>query len=345
MMGYLYEANDLLGALLAVTSERTPERARALATFGWLPFLLGEAPPRETALAEAVQLSQELGLPRLVSLSLMGKARALLARGDVVGATRLQEQALCVAQRAGDGLGTWVALWGQADIVHARGDAEQATVLLEEALGTVRGLGDDWGASRVEAALARVAIIRGDYQRAEALCQERLRSAPRGVDQRSLVAVLEALAWAASAQGQLERATRLLSAADAARERSGWSLYLTDRDEHERALAAARRLGRATFDALWAEARAMSPDTVVEYALAAEQQREPDAKAALPGGLSQRELEVLRLVAAGRSNREIAGELVLSVRTVERHITNLYAKIDARGKADATAYVFRHGLT
>src|SRR5262249_24412282 len=54
-----------------------------------------------------------------------------------------------------------------------------------------------------------------------------------------------------------------------------------------------------------------------------------------------RELEVLRLVAAGHSNREIADELVLSVRTVERHINNLYAKIGARGKADATAYAFR----
>jgi DNA-binding NarL/FixJ family response regulator len=50
-------------------------------------------------------------------------------------------------------------------------------------------------------------------------------------------------------------------------------------------------------------------------------------------------------VASGRSNREIAEELVLSLRTVKRHVTNLYAKIGARGKADATAYAFRHGLT
>ena len=58
-----------------------------------------------------------------------------------------------------------------------------------------------------------------------------------------------------------------------------------------------------------------------------------------------RELEVLRLVAAGQTNKEIAEHLVLSVRTVECHINNLYAKIGARGKADATAYAFRHGLT
>jgi DNA-binding NarL/FixJ family response regulator len=53
----------------------------------------------------------------------------------------------------------------------------------------------------------------------------------------------------------------------------------------------------------------------------------------------------LRLLAGGRSNREVAADLVLSVRTVERHITNIYAKIGARGKADATAYALRHSLS
>ncbi|MHB1134140.1 MAG: ATP-binding protein [Chloroflexota bacterium] len=65
---------------------------------------------------------------------------------------------------------------------------------------------------------------------------------------------------------------------------------------------------------------------------------------AAPDGLTARELEVLRLVAGGRTNREIADELVLSVATVERHIANIYAKIDARGRADATAYAYRQGL-
>jgi DNA-binding CsgD family transcriptional regulator len=65
---------------------------------------------------------------------------------------------------------------------------------------------------------------------------------------------------------------------------------------------------------------------------------------ARPAGLTEREVEVLRLIADGRTNAEIADALVLSVRTVERHITNAYAKIDARGKADATAFVLQHGL-
>ncbi len=69
--------------------------------------------------------------------------------------------------------------------------------------------------------------------------------------------------------------------------------------------------------------------------------------AAYADGLTRREVELLRLLAAGRSNREIAGALVLSVRTVERHISNIYDKIGASGtvaRATATAYAYSHGL-
>jgi DNA-binding NarL/FixJ family response regulator len=65
---------------------------------------------------------------------------------------------------------------------------------------------------------------------------------------------------------------------------------------------------------------------------------------AYPDGLTGREVEVLRLIAAGHTTREIAAELVVTVGTVERHITNLYGKIGARGRADATAYALEHGL-
>ena len=60
--------------------------------------------------------------------------------------------------------------------------------------------------------------------------------------------------------------------------------------------------------------------------------------------LSRRELDVIRLLAAGESNGEIARRLGLSTHTIERHVANIYRKIDARGRADATAYALRHGL-
>lgn len=64
----------------------------------------------------------------------------------------------------------------------------------------------------------------------------------------------------------------------------------------------------------------------------------------LPAGITVREADVLRLIAAGKSTREIADRLVISEGTVERHVTNLYDKIGARSRAEATAYAFRHGL-
>jgi DNA-binding NarL/FixJ family response regulator len=66
---------------------------------------------------------------------------------------------------------------------------------------------------------------------------------------------------------------------------------------------------------------------------------------AFPDGLTAREVDVLRLVAAGRSNREIAAALSVSERTVERHLENTYRKVGARNRADATAYAIRHNLT
>jgi DNA-binding NarL/FixJ family response regulator len=76
-------------------------------------------------------------------------------------------------------------------------------------------------------------------------------------------------------------------------------------------------------------------------------QRVPADDAAAPAGLTARELEVLRLVARGRSNNEIADELVLSVRTVERHIANIYDKIGASGRsarAAAASYALAAGV-
>ncbi|MFN8540508.1 MAG: helix-turn-helix transcriptional regulator [Thermomicrobiales bacterium] len=70
----------------------------------------------------------------------------------------------------------------------------------------------------------------------------------------------------------------------------------------------------------------------------------PGTALAAADWLTPRELEVLRLIAGGLSNREIAAKLFLSVRTAERHIANIYKKIGAHSKADATAFAFSKGL-
>jgi DNA-binding NarL/FixJ family response regulator len=111
--------------------------------------------------------------------------------------------------------------------------------------------------------------------------------------------------------------------------------------------AAARewRRARASFDTIGAAAQASRLAALLEG-----RQRPPVAPvpaAAMAAGLSVREAEVLRLVARGYSNREIADELVLSVRTVERHITNIYNKLEVTGRtarAAVTAHAYRLGL-
>ena len=65
---------------------------------------------------------------------------------------------------------------------------------------------------------------------------------------------------------------------------------------------------------------------------------------AIPGGLTAREVEVLLLVSAGKTNRDIAVELVISEHTVARHIQNIYAKLGVSSRAAATAFVFEHRL-
>ncbi len=63
-----------------------------------------------------------------------------------------------------------------------------------------------------------------------------------------------------------------------------------------------------------------------------------------PAGLTPRELEVLRLVATGKTNKAIASELALSERTVDRHLSNIFTKIDVPSRAAATAYAYEHRL-
>jgi DNA-binding NarL/FixJ family response regulator len=127
---------------------------------------------------------------------------------------------------------------------------------------------------------------------------------------------------------------------EAARARLSLARALHALDRGEPAL----REARAALDAL------VTLGAEHEVSRAAELVRElggPASATPDPAGLTAREREVLHLVAQGRSNQEIAAQLVLSVRTVERHVANIYDKLGAAGKvarASAAAYALRHGI-
>jgi DNA-binding CsgD family transcriptional regulator len=106
---------------------------------------------------------------------------------------------------------------------------------------------------------------------------------------------------------------------------------LGDDDTAELELAAAR----------WAfEQLGAAPDVARVDGLS----RRETPKAAPPGGLTLREVQVLRLVATGATNRAIAGELFLSEKTVARHVANIFVKLDLSSRAAATAYAYQHDL-
>jgi DNA-binding NarL/FixJ family response regulator len=104
---------------------------------------------------------------------------------------------------------------------------------------------------------------------------------------------------------------------------------LGDDDAAAMELAAARE----AFTALRAAPALAEIDALVEPAVSRDAHR-----------LTERELEVLRLIAAGRTNKAIAGELVLSERTVERHVSNIFAKLGVSSRSAATAFAYKHEL-
>jgi DNA-binding NarL/FixJ family response regulator len=101
---------------------------------------------------------------------------------------------------------------------------------------------------------------------------------------------------------------------------------------------------RSALEAVAGGAAALDP-AVQHHVVAALADAEETAPAPeLPDGLTPREAEVLALIAAGRTNTEIADELVVSAATVKSHVNHIFAKIGARDRAQAVAYAFRHGI-
>jgi DNA-binding CsgD family transcriptional regulator len=248
-------------------------------------------------------------------------------------------------------------------ISYAKGDLSASRQHAENALAVARAVADKQEMGFILLVLGCVAADQGDRDHAREVIAEAVelgvggfRSGTgqfAGQSQFGLVGCALALAHLAATAGRLDEAVVLDTAV------ATWLTTLPSLPHpHIHALlngrvAARRTLGQPELDRAVAKGQAVSLAEAVAQVLSAQAlafgecsvEASVPSGTAGPDGLTARELEVLRLVASGRSNREIGEALVLSVRTVERHVTNLYAKIGARGKADATAYAFRHGLT
>lgn len=95
----------------------------------------------------------------------------------------------------------------------------------------------------------------------------------------------------------------------------------------------------------WKEVRAMTPDHAVEYALSSgEEPSTTPAPSSYPAGLSDREAEALKLMAKGLTNAQVAQELFISPRTVNRHLNTIYQKLGVNSRAAATRFAIENGL-
>jgi DNA-binding NarL/FixJ family response regulator len=129
----------------------------------------------------------------------------------------------------------------------------------------------------------------------------------------------------------------LLGAAESLRERAGaaWPAF-AHADSESSADRARRALGDERFAAEWARGRAMGAAEILGLA-----RPRPSGH---PAGLILREVEVLRLVAGGLTDAQVAERLVLSVRTVHSHVRSIYRKLGVSSRTAATGYALRQGL-
>jgi DNA-binding CsgD family transcriptional regulator len=151
-----------------------------------------------------------------------------------------------------------------------------------------------------------------------------------------------------AAQRKLAWAAQLWGAADTLRDAIGVPIPPIELADYERTLSAARvHLGERAFAAAWSQGRAMTPG----QALAAQGQKPVPPPSTIvtpsptyPAGLTAREVEVLRLLAGGLTDLQIAEKLVLSPRTVHAHISSIYSKLGVTSRSAATRYAIEHHL-
>ena len=330
-LGRAQEWTGALSRWCASQQDLAPYRGQCSVHRSQIMQLRGEwADALEEAQWACRHLADPPGDP-VLGMAYYQQAELLRVRGDLAGA----EQNYRRASRSGHPVQPGLAL-----LRLAQGRLEDATAaahrLVEETVGTGER-------SRVLAACVEISLAVGDLERART-ATDQLEPLAGRFDSSYLHAVVD------SARGSvlLADGDPAAGAAVLGRALSGWQALaapyeaaqvrlrrgqayrqLGDHDTAEMELDAARR----TFEQLGA-----AP------ALARARELLATAREGGPDGLTARELEVLRLVATGMTNRQIAEELVISQKTVARHVANVFAKLDVTSRAAATAYAYEHDI-
>jgi predicted ATPase/DNA-binding CsgD family transcriptional regulator len=323
-------------------------RVYALQNLSSVLFFQGEYARALALLEESLVLSRKGGDVRGRAVSLLLLGMVLLFQGELAQAHARLEESLAVSREIGHkwNIGTSIHLLGL--VAFLQGDVAVAHSLIEESLVLFQEVGDRGSMAQVFFSQGFISLGQSDYAEARTLMEQSLKIA-RELDRKwDMVSYLEGLAAVVAAQGEPVRAVRLVRAAQALREAIGTPLPLLLQSLHEFTIASARtQLEEQAFDAAWAQGRTMTP----EQALAAEDQPilptpTPPAKPAATSldGLTAREVEVLRLLAQGLTDAQIAEHLVLSLHTIHAHLRTIYSKLGVTSRSAATRYAFEHHL-
>ncbi|MDF2758856.1 MAG: hypothetical protein K0S99_1488 [Thermomicrobiales bacterium] len=350
--GHLREGATRLNNALAIAGS-TPRAAKGH-VLNWAAIFaisMGNIEASSTFSQEALAVWNVVGDPR-------GRATALYNLGEVEEhhanldeAANLFDQAAAICRDLDqpDDLGRALVLRGA--VAYAQGDIDRARMLEEEAAALFRQTGAPRWIGTTEWLLGLFAATQRRFPEAARYYQKSLNTLIDAADVVWLFKPLAGLAAVAVENGDVESAARLLGAVDTMLLSTGGHLYPLHRPMYEPADTAARSAleperfkalhdagGRMTLADLLAEA-----DAIVT--LAEEVAREPRRRGA--GNLSaltQREHDVLNLVADGKSDREIAQILFISRRTVNGHVANILSHLNVHSRHDAVARARDLGL-
>lgn len=281
----------------------------------------------QSALATSRRLGETLG-----DAVHAGLAYAALAAGDATVARRATEEALSLTIPARE-IFTRSAV-PAAEAALADGDLTAARHRVDDCLEVASGC------YRMAALTVRafIAIAEGEPGQAERDAHDALAIAARTGGYLRVADTLECLARLAD--GNAAHAARLLGAADAIRQRMGHVRFPMYQEGYDTVVAAAREaLGQNTFHAAWAEGAALSTEEAISYARRGRGGRKRPA--AGWASLTPTELDVARLVSEGLSGKDIAARLFVSPRTVQTHLTHIYAKLGVSSRVQLAQEVTR----
>ncbi len=282
-------------------------------------------------------------------------------RGNLREAEQLAESALAVMRAIEQQWGTARVLIGIGDLARVRGDNDAARDHYLEALSILRQVQARPEIARCLAGLGRLAIEQSDLGAARKHLTESVRLSYASGSRIGMARGLEVLAGLAVLEGDPATAVRLAGAVTTHRREA--HLPAVPGARTQRLLDSAAGLGQHAVDRLWAEGAAMTPAEAVRMALgedargpASGRQADDENAAGQPagahsagqpaapaaagpaGGLTTREREVVALLAAGLSNRAIAGELFITPATAARHVANILAKLGFSSRSQVAAW-------